>query len=62
MSEDAFILRNDSPDQAGPEFENNDGVQRVLFTGLNCLPGQEDLFPTDGGADEPHCHDQDRSA
>lgn len=22
--------------------------RKPLFTGLNCLPGQQDLFPTDG--------------
>jgi hypothetical protein len=22
--------------------------QRLLFSGLDCLPGQRDLFPTDG--------------
>ena len=22
--------------------------QRVMFSGLDCLPGQQDLFPTDG--------------
>jgi hypothetical protein len=43
-------------------FEDNDHCrQGVLFSGLDCLPGQQDLFPTDGGADESHCHDQDRS-
>ena len=25
-------------------------TQKRLFSGLNCLPGQEDLFPTDGPA------------
>ena len=23
-------------------------MQKVLFSGLDCLPGQQDLFPTDG--------------
>ncbi len=27
--------------------------QRVLFCGLDCLPGQIDLFPTDGEPDAP---------
>jgi len=27
--------------------------QRVLFSGLDCLPGQIDLFPTHGEPDAP---------
>ena len=27
--------------------------QRALFSGLDCLPGQMDLFPTDGEPEEP---------
>ncbi len=26
--------------------------QHVLFSGMNCLPGQQDLFPTDGKLSE----------
>jgi hypothetical protein len=26
--------------------------QRVLFAGMGCLPGQDDLFQTDGGQDK----------
>ncbi len=28
------------------------GKQRNLFSGMDCLPGQMDLFDTDGGSDE----------
>jgi hypothetical protein len=28
--------------------------QTVLFAGLACLPGQEDLFPTDGRQNDVH--------
>jgi hypothetical protein len=48
MSDEPFTLRNDPPDQAKAEFENNDCRQRLLFAGLNCLPGQIDVFVTDG--------------
>lgn len=47
---------------AAPFDDNDRCCQRVLFSGLDCLPGQQDLFPTEGGADESHRHDQDRSA
>ena len=30
-------------------FESSANRQRVLFCGLDCLSGQRDLFPTDGG-------------
>ena len=30
-------------------FESGANRQRVLFCGLDCLSGQLDLFPTDGG-------------
>ncbi len=29
------------------------GKQRVLFAGMDCLPGQRDLFETDGEAVQP---------
>ena len=57
-----FILANDKPRPKPAKWQNSDARQRVLFAGLDCLPGQQDLFPTDGGADEPHRDDQDRSA
>ncbi len=28
--------------------------QRVLFSGMDCLPGQLDLFQTDGDAEPPN--------
>lgn len=30
-------------------FENGPNRQRMLLCGLDCLSGQRDLFPTDGG-------------
>ena len=49
MSSEPFQLRNDPPPHRpwrGREPENQQ--QLVLFAGLNCLPGQQDLFPIDG--------------
>ncbi len=45
----AFRLADDSPKRKPATFEgNNQCCQRVLFSGLDCLPGQVDLFGTDG--------------
>jgi hypothetical protein len=60
--DDPFQLQNEPPKPKPTEFTDNDGRQRVLFSGLNCLPGQQNLFPTDGGDDEPRCDDLDRGA
>ena len=44
-----FVLRNDPPRRKPLEFENRAGQQKVLFSGYkSCLPGQLDLFETDG--------------
>lgn len=32
------------------DFASGKATQRPLFSGLGCLPGQGDLFPTDGEA------------
>ena len=49
MDSDRFTLRNDPPPKPQPErFETKTGRQAVLFTGLKSLPGQMDLFPSDG--------------
>ena len=38
------------PPKAQPiPFENGPNRQRMLLCGLDCLSGQRDLFPTDGG-------------
>ena len=31
-------------------WEEPKQTQKVLLTGLDCLPSQENLFPTDGGS------------
>jgi hypothetical protein len=49
---DDFTLANDPPKETPwqpPPTEK--ARQKALFSGLDCLPGQEDLFPTDGQCD-----------
>ena len=44
-----FTLRNDPPSPKAQSFESNSKTrQKMLLAGLDCLPGQMDLFPTDG--------------
>lgn len=41
----AFTLRNDPPRHKPARFESQDKTrQRVLVDGMDCLPGQQDLF------------------
>lgn len=46
MNDETFTLCNDPPPPA--RFDDQECRQTVLFAGLDALPGQEDLFPTDG--------------
>jgi len=43
-----FTLANEAPRTKPARFENNSARQMVLLAGLDCLPGQRDLFATDG--------------
>jgi hypothetical protein len=43
-----FTLTNVKPKPKPPAIEQAKERQNVLFSGLNCLPGQQDLFETDG--------------
>ena len=36
-------------------MSSNDPKQGTLFAGLDCLPGQLDLFPTDGEPESTAC-------
>tara|TARA_B100000686_G_C16667953_1_gene904672 strand:- start:387 stop:575 length:189 start_codon:yes stop_codon:yes gene_type:complete len=47
-----FKLTNDPTPPPRQAFSNNDGKQKKLFIGMDCLPDQQDLFETDG-ADYP---------
>ena len=47
--DEKFTLQNDQLRPKPLQLGNNDkSRQKVLFSGLDCLPGQLDLFPTDG--------------
>lgn len=48
MNDEPFQLRNEPPAPRPEQYESTSGRQTVLFAGLHCLPGQGDLFPTDG--------------
>ena len=52
MSTEQFTLRNDAPKPKPLAFENVATRQRVLLAGMDALPGQLDLFATDGEATE----------
>jgi hypothetical protein len=53
MTDDTFTLANDKQAPKPRQFENNDKArQTVMFGGLDCLPGQLDLFQTDGRDDD----------
>lgn len=41
---ESFALKNERTKPAKPEFGNNDGKQKQLLSGLNAMPGQQDLF------------------
>lgn len=43
-----FTLANDPPRKPAARFENNYSRQMMFLAGLDCLPGQGDLFATDG--------------
>jgi hypothetical protein len=51
MSKPEFQLANDPPQPKPRELENGASAQRMLLAGLDCLPGQHDLFQTDGEED-----------
>jgi len=57
LQADNFTLTN-KPVHVRATFDNVSGQQRRMFMGMDCLPGQMDLFETDG---EPEKHDGDES-
>ena len=50
-NDELFALANEAPRPKPARFENSEGRQRMLLAGLDCLPGQGDLFHTDGEED-----------
>jgi hypothetical protein len=47
-----FVLTNEPARRAPLQFENDERRQKPLFAGLDCLPGQDDLFSTEGADDD----------
>ena len=43
-----FRLENPAPKPNLDRFENDQSRQCMLLAGMDCLPGQLDLFSTDG--------------
>ena len=50
MSGQSWQLVNEQPRRRATEVPLARERQRALFCGLDCLPGQRDLFATDGEA------------
>lgn len=48
MNDELFTLQRKQPQPRATQFVSHGGAQKVLFSGLDCLAGQQDLFPTDG--------------
>ena len=46
--DEVYRLQNNQRKAAPARFESQGSTQKVLFSGMDCLPGQQDLFPTDG--------------
>lgn len=52
MSNEPFRLQNEAPPHQPWRGEAPERTeQRMLISGLDCLPGQMDLFQTDGDTD-----------
>ncbi len=53
MTDERWNLSNDPARVVRQQTEGAQPTtrQRALFCGLDCLPGQRDLFPTDGEAE-----------
>jgi len=50
IDDEPFALTNE-PTRPKLRIENDDRRQTVMFSGMDCLPGQEDLFTTEEGDD-----------
>lgn len=51
FDEEPFVLTNEPP-RSKLRIDNDDRRQTVMFSGMDCLPGQEDLFTTEEGNDD----------
>lgn len=55
MTNDTEFQLSNPPQSSEPKpvkFFTEKARQSVLFSGLDCLPGQQDLFPTDGPSED----------
>lgn len=52
FDDETFVLCNEPTRRAPVRFENDERRQKPLFAGLDCLPGQDDLFSTEGADDD----------
>ena len=58
--DEPFRLANVTP-TTKPHFETSEPRrQTVLFSGLDCLAGQQDLFATDGRSDDTHSQEKNQ--
>lgn len=53
----SFALRRQDRGVKRETFVSTPGKQKVLFCGMDCLPGQLDLFQTDGPSEKARCDD-----
>lgn len=61
MPDEPFRLRPPPPPKK--RFEDQpDARQAVLFSGLGCLPGQGNLFQTDGPKEKPDAEEATRAS
>ena len=55
MSNEPFRLQNEAPPHQPWRGEAPERTEQImLISGLDCLPGQMDLFETDGSIDGKH--------
>jgi hypothetical protein len=55
MTDEPFRLANDKPPAKPQPFATSDRTrQQILFTGLDCMPGQLDLFRTNVFPSDEH--------
>lgn len=52
FDDEPFVLTNEPARRSPIRFENDERRQKPLFAGLDCLPGQDDLFSTEGADDD----------
>lgn len=51
IDDEPFVLTNE-PARPKLRIDNDDRRQTVMFSGMDCLPGQEELFASEEGNDD----------